>query len=107
MRLNPRIPSVFRLVRGALYYANEEIDRALADFEAAVEINPNYQLSRLWLAAAYASAGRIEEARWESDESLAFDPKVSTSRVEQALPIRGPHYRERFLNDLRRAGLPD
>ncbi len=107
VRLNPRIPSVYRLVRGALYYASEQIDRALADFEAAVEINPNYQLLRLWLAAAYASAGRIEEARWERDEILALDPEVSTSRVEQALPIRDPHYRERLLNDLRRAGLPD
>jgi hypothetical protein len=58
-------------------------------------------------AAAYASAGRREEARWESDEILALDPGFSTSRIEKALPIRDPHYRERLLNDLRRAGLPD
>lgn len=107
VRLNPRIPAVYRLVRGALYYSMSEFDQALADFEAAAEISPSYQLLRTWLAAAYAGAGRLEEAQWEAQEILALDPTFSIKRVEQAFPIRDPDYRERFVNDLRRAGLPD
>jgi hypothetical protein len=52
VRLNLRVPTICRLVRGALYYSMAVLDRALADFEAAVEISPSVQLVRPWLAAA-------------------------------------------------------
>ena len=107
VRLNPRIPSVYRLLRGTLYYAQADLEHALADLEAAVEVNPNYQNLRIWLAAAYAAAGRIDEAQWQSSEILALHPEFSASQSLWAFPIRDPAYRERFLADLRRAGLPD
>jgi TolB-like protein/DNA-binding winged helix-turn-helix (wHTH) protein/Tfp pilus assembly protein PilF len=107
IRLNPRIPSVYRVLRGTLNYAQADLDRALADLEAAVEVNPSYQNLRIWLAAAYAAAERIDEARWQGDEILALHPGFSASRSLWAFPIRDPVYRERFLRDLRRAGLPD
>lgn len=107
VRLNPRIPSVYRLLRGTLYYAQADLERALSDLEAAVEVNPNYQNLRIWLAAAYAAAGRIDEAQWQSREILALHPGFSASQSLWAFPIRDPAYRERFLADLRRAGLPD
>jgi TolB-like protein/DNA-binding winged helix-turn-helix (wHTH) protein/Tfp pilus assembly protein PilF len=107
VRLNPRIPSVYRLLRGTLYYAQADLDQALADLEAAVEVNPNYQNLRIWLAAAYAAADRIDEAQWQSGEILALHPGFSASQSLWAFPIRDPAYRERFLGDLRRAGLPD
>jgi adenylate cyclase len=107
VRLNPRVPAIYRLVRGALHYENGDIDRALADFEAAVDISPSFQLSRVWLAAAYAAADRPGDAEWETREILALDPGFSVSHVRRAFPIKDPIYRERFLEDLRRAGLPD
>lgn len=107
VRLNPRVPAIYRLIRGALYYSMAVLDRALADFERAVEISPSFQLVRTWLAAAYAGVGRLEEAQWEAQEILALDPTFSIARLERALPIRDPEYRERFVNDLRRAGLPE
>ncbi len=107
VRLNPRVPAIYRLVRGALYYSMAELDRALADFERAAEMSPSFQLVRTWLAAAYAGVGRLAEAHWEAQEILALDPSFSVARVEQALPIWNPEYRERLVNDLRLAGLPD
>jgi adenylate cyclase len=107
VRLNPRVPAIYRAVRGVLHYENGDIDRALVDFEAAVEISPGYQLARVWLAAAYAAADRPEDAEWETREILALDPGFSVSHVRRAFPIKDPIYRERFLEDLRRAGLPD
>lgn len=107
VRLNPRVPAIYRLVRGALHYEGGDIDRALTDFEAAVDISPSFQLSRVWLAAAYAAADRPWDAEWETREILALDPGFSVSHVRRAFPIKDPIYRERFLEDLRRAGLPD
>jgi adenylate cyclase len=106
VRLNPRVPAIYRAVRGVLYYSSHAIDEAVADLEAASGINPSYQLQRLWLVAAYAAAGRISDAEWEGGEILALDPDFTIARVEQTLPIRDPMYRERFLGDLRRGGLP-
>ena len=106
VRLNPRVPSVYRLVRGALYYSQGDIDKALSDFEPAVDISPTYQQLRISLAAAYAAAGRLDEAQWESGELLALYPEFSVSYVERSFPIRDPGYLERFVADLRKAGLP-
>lgn len=107
VRLNPRVPAVYRVIRGTLNYAQERIDQALVDIESAADASPSYQLLRVWLAAVYAAAGRLEDAAWESEEILALDPDFSIGHVERAFPIRDPVYRERFLADLRRAGLPE
>ena len=107
VRLNPRVPAVYRVIRGTLSYAKEQIDQAVVDIESAADASPSYQLLRVWLAAVYAAAGRLEDAAWESQEILALDPDFSIAHVERAFPIRDPLYRERFLADLRRAGLPE
>lgn len=107
VRLNPRIPSVYRVIRGALHYAQADLDKAIEDLEVAVEVNPSFQNARIWLAAAYAAAGRIEDAQWQSSEILALNPDFSSSHSLWAFPIRDPAYSDRFLRDLRRAGLPD
>lgn len=46
---------------------------------------------------------RVGLTRW--NDHRARSPCIA--RVERAYPIRDPVYRERFLSDLRRAGLPD
>jgi protein involved in temperature-dependent protein secretion len=90
-----------------LHYAQSGLDEAIADLEIAVEVNPSFQNARIWLAAAYAAAGRIEDAQWQSSEILALNPDFSSSHSLWAFPIRDPAYSDRFLRDLRRAGLPD
>jgi TolB-like protein/DNA-binding winged helix-turn-helix (wHTH) protein/Tfp pilus assembly protein PilF len=107
VRLNPRVPAIYRYVRGALHYEKQEVDQALLDLEAAVEVSPSFQLVRVWLAAAYAAAGRIEDAAWQVQEILGLDPHFTVAQAERGFPIRDPFYLERFLADLRRAGLPD
>lgn len=107
VRLNPRIPAIYLLVRGALYYSMAEPHPALGDLEPAAEISPGFKLLRTWLAAAYAGVGLLEDARWEAQEILALDPEFTTDQVARSLPIRDPGCRERLVNDLRRAGLPD
>ena len=74
VRLNPTPPSIYRLVRGALHYSLGDHPSAIADLEPAIPMNPTYQMLRLWLAAAYAGAGRVEEAQWEAAELMALNP---------------------------------
>ncbi|MFZ0788147.1 MAG: winged helix-turn-helix domain-containing protein [Chromatiaceae bacterium] len=107
VRLNPRVPAIYRYVRGTLHYEKRDLEQALEDFESAAEISPGFQLVRIWLAAAYAAVGRLDDADWQVQETLQLDPGFTVSRVDRAFPIRDPLYLERLLADLRRAGLPE
>mgnify|MGYP001814931962 FL=1 len=103
--LNPRVPGAYQMVEGALHYELGKHAEAVRLLELAVQNNPNYQLARVFLAAAYAALGNVEEAAWQIDEILALNPSFTLAAVEHAAPIRDPEYRERFLRDLQRAGL--
>jgi TolB-like protein/DNA-binding winged helix-turn-helix (wHTH) protein/Tfp pilus assembly protein PilF len=105
VRLNPTLPSIYRLVRGVLHYSLGDYPRAIADLEPAIPMNPTYQMLRLWLAAAYAGSGRVEEAQWEAAELMALNPGFTLEHVKTVFPIRDPAYRERLITDLRKAGL--
>ena len=107
IRLNPRVPSAYYLIRGALYYSQDNLDDALAEYEAGWLVSPTYHQLQVWLAAGYAATGRIDEAQWQTTEILARHPEFSLHHVEQAFPIRDPLYLERFLADLKKAGLPE
>jgi TolB-like protein/Tfp pilus assembly protein PilF len=105
--LNPRVPGAYHMVEGALRYEMEETSEATRLLELAVENNPNYQLARVFLAAAYAAQEKYEEARWQIDEIQTLNPGFTLADVERGAPIRDPAYKEKFLRDLQRAGLSD
>ncbi len=105
MRLNPMQPSIYRMLRGAMHYFEGDYTKAIDDLEQAVPMNPTLPLLRSWLAAAYAGAGRIDEAQWEVAELMALNPGFTLEHVRNVYPIRDPAYRERLIADLRKAGL--
>jgi len=107
IRLNPRVPAIYRLVLGAIHYARGDLEQAIELLRTGAEISPNYQQLRVWLAAAYAAAGLMEEAEWETAEILTISPSFSLQSVQTAFPFRDPLYRDRFVADLRKAGLTD
>jgi hypothetical protein len=59
------------------------------------------------LAAAYVRAGREQEARAEAEEVLKIDPNFSVENWTKNLPYIPPPARERWIDVLRKAGLPD
>jgi len=107
IHLNPRIPAIYRLVLGSIHYAQGDLKQAIEMLQTGADISPNYQQLRVWLAAAYAASGRLEEAEWEVAEILAINPKFSLESVGIAFPFRDPRYRDRFVADLIKAGLTD
>ncbi|MCF7984027.1 MAG: tetratricopeptide repeat protein, partial [Thiohalocapsa sp.] len=79
--------------------------RAIDDLEQAVSMNPTFQMLRLWLAAAYAGTGRLEDASWQAAEAMALNPDFTLAHIRDVYPISDPDYLERLLHDLRTAGL--
>jgi adenylate cyclase len=107
IRLNP-IPPVYYLFQMGLAYAMvERYEEALAVSEKAVLREPDNLMARICLAGSYALSGRREEALVEAAEVIRISPKFSLEHVSKTWPFKNQADKDRFLEALRRAGLPD
>jgi TolB-like protein/Flp pilus assembly protein TadD len=107
MRLDPRHPFVYLRIKGQAHYLMGRYDAAIAEFERVVDRNPASSEGHLFLAAAYAQVGRIEDAEWEAQEILTLFPDFTLARVRQREPYRDSAHLDRYIDGLRKAGLPD
>ncbi|MDH5631580.1 MAG: winged helix-turn-helix domain-containing tetratricopeptide repeat protein [Gammaproteobacteria bacterium] len=105
MRLNPRYPSIYQLMRGEMFFNAHRYDKAIDDFRRALEINPEAQEGRLWLAAALAYANETDDAEWQIDQVRVHDPELTLSRFEAAIPLKDPIQRKHLVDGISRAGM--
>jgi len=87
--------------------ANEE---AVALFRRSVDASRNYPLNHFYMAAALANLGRLDEARAEVKAGHALAPNYSIARFLSMAESDNPTYlkqRERILEGLRKAGVPE
>jgi TolB-like protein len=84
LRLSP-FDSLNYLAHNALAIAHLTAGEHEAAYEAArhsVQINPRFSVCRLFLVAALAKLGRIEEAKAQAETVLALDPNFSIGRFQ-------------------------
>lgn len=105
MRLNPHHPFNYTFHLGQALFILGRYDEAVAALEEAVSSNPGAERVHVWLAAAYALAGAIDDAQWEAEQIMTMDPDFSIDRIEKIFPFRDPADRGHFTEGLRRAGL--
>jgi adenylate cyclase len=103
--LNPNHPFNYSFHLGQVYYILKRYGEAIDALNRVLESNPAAERAHLWLAAAYAQAGRSDDARWEVEQVLAADPGVSLHQLRQSYPFTNPADLEHFLDGLRNAGL--
>jgi TolB-like protein/Tfp pilus assembly protein PilF len=103
MRLNPIHPDNYLWTLGiALYYCGR-YDESVA---ALMRMNDPPNLVKRQIAADYVRLGEIEKARKTAEDFLNHDPGYKLER-EWVWPFKDPKDVESFMDDLRRAGLPD
>ena len=107
MRLNPLYPYWYLHARGEVRYMKSDFDGAVKDFEKAAKRNPAVHFVQFWLAAAYAMAGRIDDAQWQVEEMQGFGIKSTITRIMETTHIQSDALRKKFLDGLRKAGVPD
>jgi adenylate cyclase len=103
MRMNPRHPSWYWAVLGFAYYEVGRYDEALATLK---QNNKPAFFDHLSLAAVYVRLGQLAEARAEVSKLLEKNPHYSL-RSENNSPYKNENRRERLINDLRKAGVPE
>jgi tetratricopeptide (TPR) repeat protein len=60
-------------------------------YEDALNLDPNYPVGRLHLAATLVELGRLDEARAEVKAALALDPNFTPRRYRDAAPSDNPN----------------
>lgn len=106
-RLSPRSPASYLEILGEIQYTQGRYRESASTFQKVLDINPGYSRARMWNAAALASAGLLERARWETDELLTTNPGLTIERLKFAFPFSDPGTLDGVLKALRSAGLPD
>jgi TolB-like protein/DNA-binding winged helix-turn-helix (wHTH) protein/Tfp pilus assembly protein PilF len=107
MQLNPYYTWDYPYNLGCAYYLLGDYDAAITALEKAQERNENAVPIKLYLAASYAKANRQDDAEWAIDELQMLSPAATISHTEKTVPIAQPEIKRVFLQDLRKAGLPE
>lgn len=107
-RLNPDGPSWYLQNRGIASYMEGNFPAALTDFEAAIQRNSTAAYAHIWLAAALAMNGQVDDAEWEIEEALALGalPTITDTLTANSV-ISAPKARQAYAEGLVKAGLPD
>jgi TolB-like protein/DNA-binding winged helix-turn-helix (wHTH) protein/Tfp pilus assembly protein PilF len=105
MRLNPRHPAIYKVIHGEIYFNRRDYANAIENFNLALQTNPESEEPRLWLAAAHAHAGDLEEAGWQLEQIRISGRDLSLEHIESVIPFKDPAQRKHFIDGLYKAGL--
>ena len=107
MTLDPFCTDMILHFQGQALYQLGRYDEAVAILKRRILRNPDTDASRALLAAAYGQIGLIEEAREAWRGLMQVNPKYSIEQRRKVLPYKNPDDFERFVEGLRKAGLPE
>ena len=85
-------------------------EEALDSYRRSNELNPNYATGRFNLAATLVELGRLDEARAEVKAALALNPGFTIRRYRAGAQGDNSVFlrrRERMIEDMRKAGVPE
>ncbi|GAF91689.1 unnamed protein product, partial [marine sediment metagenome] len=108
IRLNPVAP-IFYLNNLAFAYAfSGQYEKAIPLWNRAIERNPDYRFAYGGLTYAYQMLGNETKAREAAAEVLRIKPNYSVERdAGKANPFKDADLKKRYIDALRKAGLPD
>lgn len=108
MRLSPVDPgmSYFTTPLGAAYFVGERYEEAAEWLCRAIHDHPGYLVTHRLLASSLACLGRLDAAQEAVGALLAAAPDETLGKVAANGALLGVT-RERYLDGLRRAGLPE
>jgi Flp pilus assembly protein TadD len=107
MVLNPYYTYEYPWQLGRAYYTLGRFPEAIDALQQALEHNKNAMFPRLFLAASYIRLGRQDDAQWEIEQLEILNPGTTVAHLANTFPIKDQDLMNAFLEDLRKAGLPE
>ena len=110
IRIDPNYPAYYLFVLGLAHFNCEQFKKAASVLERALQRNPVNYVPLIYLAAAYAHLGRKQDAKAAIQKLNECLPVVSVDF--ESHPVMAGRYkrsedRDRLLDGLRKAGLPE
>jgi TolB-like protein/Tfp pilus assembly protein PilF len=109
MQLSPQDFQLFNMQLGnaLAHFTAGRYAEALSWAEQAIRGHPNYSLAAGTFAASAALAGRLGEAETAMARLRQLHPQLRISELMETLPLRRPEDRDKWIDGLRKAGLPE
>jgi TolB-like protein/class 3 adenylate cyclase/Tfp pilus assembly protein PilF len=108
LRLNPSLATGDRLVAGLAFLLDNQPGRAIEILERARAEAPDVDTVHMLLTAAYARAGRTDEARRAAAEAVRLGPLNSVGLYGVVYEgLRNKKDLAQLLDDLRAGGMPE
>jgi adenylate cyclase len=107
IRLDPNAPEWYMHVLAVAYRDIEKYEQAIEWGEKAVQKNPKNVLSRKILCSIYSLADRMDEARAQAKEIMRLNPNISVEQIARTDPQKNQVVKKRYIDALRKAGLPE
>ena len=107
--IDTMVPPNWEYQAGLSHFLLRQYDEALVRFNRAIERAPNFTPAHLLLAWAYVELDRLDDAKNAIKTVLKIIPNFTLKEVARmhAYPYRIDEVRDRFLDSLRIAGLPE
>ena len=106
-RLDPIAPTGWEVLAGYSYWELGRYDEAVMRFRNVIDRVPGFPMTYLFLASVYVDLDRVDEAREQVQALLVMNSKWSLHNADRIFPILSDDKRRRFLDNLRKAGLPE
>ena len=106
MRLNPHWPTI-GIHLGHSSYLLGHLEAAAATLEEAVVRASEHPVPRMLLAVIYAELGRQDEASSQIERLRNIAPGLTLEIIQGRWPYRSEATLNRFVEGLRKAGLPE
>jgi hypothetical protein len=84
-----------------------DYEKAVSVGRRAVKANPLFSNGYKPFVAALGHLGRIDEAAPYVEKLLSLEPNFTVEQFGQVYPFKRPEDRERYLQGLRLAGVPE
>jgi TolB-like protein len=106
-RLESVPPPIFEYYAGQSHLMLRQYDHALSRFKRMVEQAPKIIFGHILLACTYVELDQLDEAHSAIREALEIAPQYSVKEAARIFAYRYDEDRERILDCLREAGLPE
>ena len=89
------------------YRYNGQYEKAIEAGKKALSGNPDNLGAYITLAVSYSTLNRTEDARKAVEEILRINPGLSLEYYAKTIPHKNQEMLDKYINALRKAGLPE
>lgn len=106
-QLNPYYSWDYLFNEGFALYMKGHYKEAIAIFEKAEQRNEIALPLKLGLAVSYVNNNQLDDAQWKIEQIKQLNSNATIQHLSNAFILQIQPYKDRYLNDLRKAGLPE